>query len=280
MRSDLTIDYYMRIKLALMRPGNEADRHRLEHEAHHLHALALSDALHIYAGRILAISQAVSSRDAASFLRYGSVQRLMMIYHALKRVLDLVPDDRERPLNTDETRQLAVDLNAIYINLKGTLDNFAWSILHEKSPGTVSGINPAQVHIFSRTVLSGVDEEKKTQIFTHNDWDIQMRSRRNPSAHQIPLSVPPSVQTPEEGREYWRLHAEGMAAINAGSFAEADQKFRDMEGIGTFVACFTHHPDQGTMPIFPTVSADIFHLLGITDTVLDILQPRGEAPEA
>ncbi len=273
MLQDLTIEFYMRIKLALMRPGNEEDRRRLEYEAHYMHALALSDAVHGYSNKIMAVTQSLRAQEANYFLRYGALQRLMMIFHAFKRLVHLVPDDRRRPLNTDESRQLTIDLNAIYINLKGILDNYAWSILHETNPELARTIDQRRVHLFSNQILSQVAPEKRAQIFTHNEWDEQLRSRRNPSAHQIPLSVPPTVLTTEaDGHEYSRLHAEAMVALGNGEFEITDRNFQRMETMGTFVPCFRHHPGNGTMPIYPTLTNDVFHLLSITEIVVDILR--------
>src|SRR5271155_498122 len=80
------------------------------------------------------LSDLVKAQKAAHFMRYGAARRLLMMWHCYRNVVVYTsPPDRVEPLSGEESGDLTRDLNVIYINIRGVLDNFAWSLLHERA---------------------------------------------------------------------------------------------------------------------------------------------------
>ena len=57
---------------------------------------------------------------------------------------------RTKPLSYEEQMEITQDINVIYINLRGVLDNFAWCFLYERHPELESKINPNKIGLFSK----------------------------------------------------------------------------------------------------------------------------------
>jgi len=57
----------------------------------------------------------------------------------------MAPPDRVDPLGSDESHQLMVDINIIYLNMRGTLDDLAWALLYEFDPDRIQSMPASQV---------------------------------------------------------------------------------------------------------------------------------------
>ena len=219
------------------------------------------------------------TKEGAYFLRYGASRRLKMLWHAIQRIYDVAPPDRTQPLINEETTELTVDLNVIYMNLRGTLDNYAWLLLHEKNPDIVDKNSPHNIGLFGDIILKQDNfAEISPLLAAHISWAHELKQRRDPVAHRIPLSVVPSVLTDEQAKEYVSLFGEYGSQVAAMEFEKADEIFAQIDQMGIFAPIFGHHPDEGYMPIYPVVVEDIRHLVEIGTTILDFLfVPEREA---
>jgi hypothetical protein len=180
------------------------------------------------------------------------------------------PPERQDPLSNDEQITLSRDINLIYMHLRGVMDNFAWCFLFEKEQSLADDIDPQAVSLFSKTI------RKKTkyldfwnEVSAHSDWADEVKDRRDPVAHRIPLYVPPSALTGEEQAEYQDLTRRWYEAANRMDFTACEQLDEQRQRIGTFLPCFMHHPDQGTIPIYPTLPKDMVHLIRIGQILKD-----------
>ena len=113
-----------------------------------------------------------------------------------------------------------------------------------------------------------VQKFPEIRISGFSAWHTDLKNRRDPAAHRIPLYVPPACLNPAEQERY--------AALERQIFAAKTEQCKDVlnaqqRKIGTFVPCFLHHPDEGRMEIYPTVPQDIANLIKITKLVHIIL---------
>jgi hypothetical protein len=61
----------------------------------------------------------------ATYIRFGVSRRLFMILSSFNEIVRLIPLDRQEPLVLDESNLLMKELNSLYINIRGVLDNLA-----------------------------------------------------------------------------------------------------------------------------------------------------------
>src|SRR5262249_25094717 len=187
-------------------------------------------------------------------MKYGAGRRLSMIFYAYREITLTVPPDRERPLSHDEQINLSRDINIIYMNIRGTLDNFAWCFLYEKEANAAISLPRMYVDLFAnkfRELPSFVEIEQ--EISVHDTWNREVKTRRDPAAHRIPLYIPPSVIGDEDAERYKEL---------IGEYA-----FEQVRDTGSFYPCFQHHPEDGVIPIYPTLPTDMAHLIRIGNTI-------------
>jgi hypothetical protein len=118
------------------------------------HAHIISDAVFDTFRSAIQISDRPLSDRARYFIRFGALRRLEMIFFAWRNIVCTVPANRERPLELDESRELMQDLNTIYINIPGTLDNLAWALLHEAVPERALKIKDSQVGLFQPCIIN------------------------------------------------------------------------------------------------------------------------------
>ena len=185
---------------------------------------------------------------------YGAGRRLSMVFYAYREITLTVPPDRVRPLSHDEQINLSRDINIIYMNLRGTLDNFAWCFLYEKESSAIASLSRTHIDLFAnkfRELPCFVEIEQ--EISAHDNWNKELKTRRDPVVHRIPLYIPPSVIDHEDTERYREL---------VGEYA-----FEQLSNIGSFYLCFQHHPEDGVVPIYPTLPTDMAHLIRIGNTI-------------
>ena len=108
-------------------------------------------------------------------------------------------------------------------------------------------------------------------------WFTELRSRRDPAAHQIPLYVPPTALDPENLQRYQQIEAEMVALTPLQEFSRIDELRDEQERLGVFVNRFMHHPDEPLIPFYPTIPQDLAQLIRISSA---IRQSIGEASPA
>lgn len=252
-------------------------------KAERLHALGVNDVLIEVMSRAIHVAQAYEGSDASYQLTQGFGRRLKFIWLSMRSLLSVCPPDRTKPMSSDEVETTARDLNVIYINIRGCLDNLAWALPSALAyPGT---LRPMTVDIFSAKYLKGIGGAAVDPIVEpYRNWAREIAKRRNPAAHRIPLSVPPSILDRTTSGEFQRAYqifqraqATALAACRPGHYPEAEfaaarDAFQATEAIGVFVPVFVHHPEDGHTPIYPTVPTDVGQLLGLSASLIDHLR--------
>lgn len=277
--ADLLFDKFLADHVALFYGrgwGGEPDQHVILGALHNQSLTLLGRLMDIFV-RCPPLSDQMTAPRALYFLRYGAGRRLNMMWRAYRSLVFNAPPDRKEPLTTDESGDLTEDINIIYLNIRGVMDNLCWALLHERAPDLTS-LAPAKVGLF----LAGFTKDERfaelvSHLRVHDAWDRDLKSRRDPAAHQIPLSIPPQIVTPSEAAEFQKTYDNYWTSAAALDFDGADALMRQLEQMGRFVPCFVHDPDQAPMPIYPTISDDIAHLITIFETVEAFLSRKAPA---
>ncbi|MGH7030563.1 MAG: hypothetical protein ACREE9_01020 [Stellaceae bacterium] len=207
------------------------------------------------------LSYRLKIERAQNFVRFGVTRRLEMIWHAYSDLISTADPKRESPISYDESVRLMADLNLIYINIRGVLDNLSWALLHERGSDKIS-TNPRGVGIF----LPCIVRDRRfasihAEIQEHDAWDREVKRRRDPAAHQIPLVVASQFLNQDQAEAYRKLEDELPSAFVARDWEAADAIMERQRDMGRFLPYFTHDPEDGLIPIYPTTPEDIGHVV-------------------
>jgi len=236
--------------------------------ARRIHSLMVQDAAREIFFQSSGMWQYLKNEQARFYIQFGTTRRLEMIWYAYNNLAMTVPSNRTKPLDFTESRQLSQDLNVIYMNIRGVLDNLAWALLYEFSPTTVTKLKPAKIGLFQPCVRHNpVLVQIKPIIDANETWDRDVKERRDPTVHRIPLAIPPSILNQREQDEYYLLEGEYEEAIRERDFDRADGILNSQRELGTFRAWFTHDPEFAPMEMYPTVPDDIAHLIQLFENI-------------
>ncbi len=94
-------------------------------------------------------------------------------------------------------------LNDVYIHALGTVDNYAWAIRHYFGNDELKRLRQIEVGLFKRDFRSNSTVSDFGDIAAaFADWHNEIKTRRDPVAHRIPLSVPPYVLNEDDEPAY------------------------------------------------------------------------------
>jgi hypothetical protein len=226
--------------------------------------------LHDSLMRSIQLSYLMKERKAMQYMRFGAGRRLSMMWYAYRNLVQTVPPDRTEPLTSDESHELIQSLNVIYLNIRGLLDNLAWALLYEHAPDRAAKLiaKPQRVGLFQSCIVEdGCFGSLAREIQAHKEWNADMKDRRDPSAHRIPLYIPSQALTPEEAANYQKLGEKYSKGVGSLDFDAGNAALDEMERVGRFVPYFLHDPDDGVIRIYPTVPDDVGHVLQLMDAV-------------
>ena len=204
----------------------------------------------------LAITRSQWDENAAvrRHLREGFIRRLMMIETAFRYFDDLKL--RQKPLNLGEVEHANIYVNALYLNLRGALDNLAWviatalDVFPTLSEASTSRKMVDLFHRKFRSRLKEIDQELHDRLGPFEDWYNELRGLRDPAAHRIPLYIPPSVITEQSQVDRFREHeAKHAEAITAGDLDSAGAHLVQMGKVADFAPVIVMSTEESLRPI-------------------------------
>jgi hypothetical protein len=284
----LSYDYHIGFHKSLGHITGDPERDEHWHrEAERLHALSVVDGildLHLNA----AILAQTLGNSAADFqLRFGVSRRTKFIWLSLRGLMSQVGPDRTDPLLVNEVEEAARDLNVIYINIRGVLDNLAWFLVEMFGTPSTRRLPPMKIALFGKEFLKDRNlVDVAALVAGFSDWNKELSSRRDPAAHRIPLSVPPAIIDRETRAEFDRAanaysasFNEGVEAVSQGGdalekFERTEVLFDQLQWVGRFYPVFVHHPYEGLIKIYPTVPQDVGQLVKITRGIFDLAKTK------
>lgn len=241
--------------------------------AQETHALVVMDKFRDTLFDISNLSYDVKYRESMTYLRFGAGRRFLMMWEAYRSIVNIIPPDREDPLELGETGELNRDLNVIYMNVRGVLDNLAWAALFEfdnKNAEELNKNNKKAVGIFQPCILkNNIFLSIRSEIADHKDWSKEVKDRRDPVAHRIPLAVPPSFLSGDEKDAFTSLQDKYYTASGNLDFERANNLMKRLNEFGTFVPVFVHNPEDGLIGLYPTLPNDLVHIIHISNTIVN-----------
>jgi hypothetical protein len=227
--------------------------------AKEMHILSVDEGLMTLTFDSLNILSTIPLNERASyFFRFGVMRRTRMLMSSFRGFKSIIMPDRVVPLTTVQGDEVCRDLNSIYINIIGLLDNYAWVIVNQFGSDRSRGANRVSIGLFKPTV--GEDSNLKPvsdALSPFIDWARDIKELRDPAAHRMPLYVPPGAFTEEQAATANRYDQLKFEALRAEDFEKLSDLRSARESIGTFVPIFLHDPKEKMMDIYPTIPQDI-----------------------
>jgi hypothetical protein len=263
---------------------NLASRRYFLHQAQSLHTWSVLSALQDSVLKVVNLSNEAKPSKARNYLLYGVGRRLNSIWLAFRNLHNLIPPNRIESLGTDEAISASNELNSIYINVRGALDNFAWCLQY-----TFVGkdLPPSEVGLFLRKFQQQQGlEAVKLAVKDFADWDKDFKSKRDPAAHRIPLLVLPAIHDATslsvvqelEKKIALKTIESRVASVKknyevAILIAEEVEELRmQREKLGNFYPKFEFDPATGPIDLYPTVPEDLGIFVIISRRLCRILE--------
>jgi hypothetical protein len=255
----------------------ESDRY-FTNNAKEMHIFAVDQALMNLNFDALQILPIVKLTQTANyFFRYGVMRRLNMLLSSFRNFQSIIMPDRAVPLTIEQTDEVCRDLNSIYINILGVLDNYAWVMVHQLGSEKTKKARPVSIGLFKSTLAEDCTLKPAIDaLSSFCGWEGDIKDRRDPAAHRMPLYVPPAAYTPEEIAEVDRLDNLRFEALRAEDFKRVSDLRSDRTRVGKFVSVFLHDPGEKAIEIYPTLPQDIGQMVKIGRIVHTFLRnPTG-----
>jgi hypothetical protein len=275
MMNPLDLEFHLQIHKNLLASPHKGTKAAMMSRALEDHQRAVRGELLHFTEQVLLTATRLTNIKAQQYLRYGVGRRLRMILVAYCEVFDTIAPDRKEPLPLKEMAAVSRDLNVIYINIRGALDNYAWCIYHEREMIKTFNSVHTQVGLFHGLFRNTVElANLKSLLESHISWNEDLKSRRDPSAHRMPLYVPPAILNDAEAARHEAIWKERQKAIEMGDYERDTELANEQHSLGTFRSQFLHDPDDGALPIYDTVPTDVGKLITIGTAVhSDLAKP-------
>lgn len=204
------------------------------------------------------------------YFEYGLSRRLLLIEASLRYFLSNIPPHRTEPLDNETTLNAIIHINSLYVNLYGSIDNLAWTLAYEMNLYPNAANIEAdkklrtKIALFKDGFLNKLPLDCsafKKYISSIRDWFETISKNRHPSSHQIPLYVIPAILNANESAAYQEEFLNHRLELSKGNIQQAGMHIDKLKEYGRFSPIFSHDPDAGTFPLYPTITNDSIILL-------------------
>lgn len=151
----------------------------------------------LYQARLSSFRAAIrfkSDSEAYKFLVHGAGRRFIAIQTAMQSILEIAPRSQNKPIGMTNVHTVSNDLNTIYINIRGLLDNYAWALVELRGGAQSAGLPITAISLFDKRFRTALEVPPlEAAVMSRLPWHNEVKERRDPAAHRIPLSAPPAV---------------------------------------------------------------------------------------
>jgi len=251
-------------------------------EANYDFYVSVYDPLRDLTQNVIELAELFSSEGRKSMI-YGAGRRASDIWLAYKCFQEIASPNRKSGLNSNERDVLSKELNSIYINTRGVLDNWAQALLLEFDPYSAANLKPVNVGLFNKCIMGNATfqdltndlnsipsggQKSRVEKYSHNEWfNTELKARRDESAHRIPLHVI-QVLTEADQEIFYRLTARRNELLSdvrpenaANNIVEAARYHKEASSIGLFAPYFICDPDGPQTAFYPTIPEDMRRLI-------------------
>lgn len=255
-------------------------------QAENAHALAVWGGSQDLISETLNLAGATKNENARYYLQFGLGRRSMAIWTAFRGVYQLIPPDRDVPLTMDQVGLASNDLNAIYINIRGAMDNFAWCLQHLLVNEPIFKLKESQIGLFHPTFLKQSGMEKiKPLLEPFEQWSKDFKGRRDPAAHRVPLSIIPAIHDSTTLAQFQDIEQEISGLTNSAHqwikkkdfqhsqliFGEIEALRVKQQSLGKFFPFFEFDPTKSPATLYPTLPTDVGKYVLIARTLTKFL---------
>jgi hypothetical protein len=219
----------------------------------------------------------LKNTEASYYMLYGFSRRSFMIFYAYQSLIASIPPQRKIPLTFDEGTKLDSEINLIYMNIRGALDNLVTCYVYEREEKLINQLKPVEISMFSPKIKKMSENPAFWEkIFKFSSWEKEFKKKRDPVAHRMPLyavraTLSDQNNDVEKFNQNIQKHTQQM---NEGKFYEAGDTLEEALITGRFVPIFAHAPNI-LYPIYPTIPNDIAKLIEIFHIFRDELCKEG-----
>lgn len=180
-------------------------------------------------------------------LLHGVARRLSVLKRSLENIYCTFPPTTNRPLEKNDLYDVQINLHAYVMNLYGIFDNWAWAFVHKHNLlRQVRGKHG--VGLFNKNTTRFLPQILREYLANENisSWhEDYLKSFRDALAHRIPLYIPPSEVTKEEGQRYNELESEKINLIKTMQWGRLEKLYEEQSNIGRPSFMFIHSYEEG-----------------------------------
>lgn len=225
--------------------------------------------------------QELKNPQAVRHLREGLTRRLYMMRASRILFREKTRPDRKKTLSAHLATELAIHVNAYYLNLCGSLDNMAWAMAYEWA--MLPGINEADstsrqyCNLFERDFRKDLRRTRSglaDLLDRHVEWNRELRKFRDPAAHRIPLFVAPGVIRDEETlAKFYEIGKEAEKSEEERGGRSLSEIFEEQRAVAGYEPIITTSSTDGLeqYSIPEQVGSDHQTFLKITEAVINAL---------
>jgi|SRR5665213_253765 len=222
----------------------------------------------------------LKTREAARHLTEGFNRRVMMLDVSLRYIADVTQKPDSKPLSTYAIPELAVHVNALWMNICGALDNLAWAIAHEFTLFQTLSEQPGQgrelVGLSKKAFIdrvAGVDGAFAESLRSEQIWQQELRDLRDPAAHRIPIYPTPGVLQGVAARRAQELMDRANSAMMAGRTSEGIGLIDHANSLASYepLIVLSHEGRLEPRHLLKQLHADLDQFLAVSRTVLNRL---------
>lgn len=212
--------------------------------------------------------QNIDNEEAKNLLNYGVARRGGMLFYSFQQLFFTIPPDRKNRLSQEEEIHFNGQINLIYLNIKGMLDNLACIYFSEQEDIDLRELPDAKKHLFNKEIINkSNNKEFWGEILAYKEWATnELKMLRDPVAHKMPLYIIPAILNKEEQDLFNTYLSKYYEHLRRGNLDAASTALEATRTIGTFIPWFAHAPNE-TFSMYPTITRDLGNMLKIFDII-------------
>lgn len=204
-------------------------------------------------------------------LEHGFARRLYMLQTSRMYFEELFSDNLSEPLKAHEATLAALHANALYVGIRGALDNLAWALQFKFS--LFDGVTEiegdrSKVDLFRECFIKAIENRLPVlgrKVRAKKEWALDFKKFRDPAAHRIPIYVPPGVISSEQVNYI----VEAMSSDKASASGRSGQSYVEINQFAKPVPMMVLSGEQlAAYPLFDQVKRDYRHYLSVSRAVI------------
>lgn len=179
-------------------------------------------------------------------LLHGAGRRISVIKRSIENIFSEFPPSTTRPIDRDKLYDVQINLHAYFMNLYGIFDNWAWAFVFRHDLLEKVG-GKRGVGLFNKNTTRYCPDSLRNYLSSNTiiKWRQEyLKSFRDALAHRIPLYIPPTEFTPEEGEHYNHLESLKMELIKGMKWQDLDETYEEQAQIGRPSFVFLHSYEE------------------------------------